>query len=72
MTTKNKAYTGQIMSLLTILQKGDSFHTELKPSIVTSYAKAHKRVVKTEQCILTENYTKSNPVCKKLTKVTIL
>ena len=67
-----KTHTGTMMSLLTQLKSGDSFHTSVKPNSVKAYAKLNKVNVTTAQCLLIESYTKEKPKAIKLTKVTIL
>lgn len=69
--TNPNSYTGRMMTLLTILKEGESFHTEIKASIVLQYAKAVGVKVSTESVIQIDEYKSAHPRLSKLTKVTI-
>jgi hypothetical protein len=70
--SKPSSYTGRMMSLLTILKQGESFHTEVRASIVLQYAKAEGVEVTTESVIQIDEYKSAHPRLSKLTKVTII
>lgn len=69
---KNKSYKSIMMGLIPQLKSGDVFLTEVPQTSVTAYAKAHDTKVKTEQCVLIEDYKTDNPKLIKVTKVTII
>ena len=67
-----KKATGKTMGLLTILEAGDSFYTDVKPKNVTHYAKTLGVKVTTESVLVVEGYLLDAPVSRKITKVTLL
>ncbi len=69
---REKTKSGKVMSLLTLLNPGESFYTEMPPKNVMAYSSIAKVKCSTDIVLVIENHNTDHPVTKRITKVTLL
>lgn len=69
---KNHSYTGRVLAILPLLKKGDSFCAPIQPSVAIQYAKQYGVKIKTEVCLVMEDYKTADPSLTRQTKITII